>query len=168
MAPERLLQGSAAERPSVRRGERSEQRRNGSEGAPRAQHRSTYDCRQQAPSDKRGPEQAHRGWAARRPAEARPQGIAVIGRSCRTQALNEDPSACVEGCPSARQPVPVVAIGPQWDRAYGRREAGVAQPTGGRSAGRQAGGSSEGTRLYGMPRSAAVGRGWSVRGRFRC
>ena len=57
--------------------------------------------------------------------------------------MNEDLSDCAEACPSVGQPVFAVAPGPQWGRAYGSREAGVAQLIGGR----QAGENSEGTRL---------------------
>jgi hypothetical protein len=56
----------------------------------------------------------------------------------RPQALNEDLSDCAEACPSAKQPVFAVAIGPQWGRAVGSREGtriGIKRPgASGRSA----------------------------------
>lgn len=59
------MQGSATERGSLKRErqsrERREQRRNGSGGVPRAPQGNTYACRQQAPSDERGPERQRGG-----------------------------------------------------------------------------------------------------------
>ena len=47
----------------------------------------------------------------------------------RPQALNEDLSDCAEARPPAKQPVFAVAPGPQRGKAFGNREAGVAQPS---------------------------------------
>ena len=107
MAPERLVQGSAAERGSASRESGVRAQEVSGVGDPRPR-RSIYGSRQQAPSDRRGPE-----------------------RLCG-------------GLPVGRAPVPVIAPGLQRGRAVGNREAGIAQPTGGRCAVRQAGGEQRG------------------------
>jgi len=65
----------------------------------------------------------------------------------RPQATNEDLSDWAEACGEAGGLRSSLASMGHGGRADGSREAGVAQPTGGRSAARQSGGSSEGTRL---------------------
>ena len=60
MAPERLVQGSAAERGSASRESGVRAQEVSGVGDPRPR-RSIYGSRQQAPSDRRGPEGAARG-----------------------------------------------------------------------------------------------------------
>jgi hypothetical protein len=65
---------------------------------------------------------------------------------CRQQAptARRGPERLCGGLPVGRAPVPVIAPGLQRGRAVGNREAGIAQPTGGRCAVRQAGGEQRG------------------------
>ena len=116
-------------------------------GAPSSMLRESAGCPGAACAGTRSDRQRSehgRSGSGGRPAPSKKAPTIAVSRS---QALNEDLSDCAEACPSVGQPVFAVTPGPQWGRAYGNRQAGVAQPTGGRCTGRQAGGSSEGTRI---------------------
>jgi len=60
-APERLVQARAESDPKRSARERSEHGRNGSEAGDPRQAPRHVACRQQAPSDERGPERPRRG-----------------------------------------------------------------------------------------------------------